>query len=173
MGKRITKRSAGRTGSVVQGIDQSGRQLQQIQDLARFPSENPNPVLRISGVGTVLYANQAARDLDGLLDNEHEDALDAALAKHVAEAFASGEHRVAEFRDDERIHLFALTPVAGESYVNLYGRDVTEERLMQERLLQSEKMVSVGQLVSGVAHEINNPLTGIMGFAQLLSPSVA
>ncbi|MEX2158801.1 MAG: ATP-binding protein [Dehalococcoidia bacterium] len=47
-------------------------------------------------------------------------------------------------------------------------RDVTEERLMQERLLQSEKMVSVGQLVSGVAHELNNPLTGIMGFSQLL-----
>jgi two-component system NtrC family sensor kinase len=41
-------------------------------------------------------------------------------------------------------------------------------RLVQERLLQSEKMSSVGQLVSGVAHELNNPLTGIMGFAQLL-----
>ncbi|TPW00653.1 MAG: multi-sensor hybrid histidine kinase, partial [Alphaproteobacteria bacterium] len=40
--------------------------------------------------------------------------------------------------------------------------------LVQERLLQSEKMSSVGQLVSGVAHELNNPLTGIMGFAQLL-----
>ncbi len=44
----------------------------------------------------------------------------------------------------------------------------THGRLVQERLLQSEKMSSVGQLVSGVAHEINNPLTGIMGFAQLL-----
>jgi signal transduction histidine kinase/CheY-like chemotaxis protein len=41
-------------------------------------------------------------------------------------------------------------------------------RFAQEQLLQSEKMSAVGQMISGVAHELNNPLTAILGYAQLL-----
>ena len=47
-------------------------------------------------------------------------------------------------------------------------RDVTEERDLQARLIQSEKMAAVGTLAGGVAHEINNPMGGILAFAQLL-----
>jgi two-component system NtrC family sensor kinase len=44
-------------------------------------------------------------------------------------------------------------------------------RKTQEQLLQSEKMSAIGQLISGVAHELNNPLTAILGYAQLLQGS--
>ncbi len=53
-------------------------------------------------------------------------------------------------------------------------RDVTDEKRLAEQLLQQEKLAAVGQLVSGVAHELNNPLAGVMAFSQLLlaSPSL-
>jgi signal transduction histidine kinase/FixJ family two-component response regulator len=46
--------------------------------------------------------------------------------------------------------------------------DVTGDRQLQSKLLQTEKMAALGHLVSGIAHELNNPLTAIMGYAQLL-----
>jgi signal transduction histidine kinase/CheY-like chemotaxis protein len=52
-------------------------------------------------------------------------------------------------------------------WLELY-KDVTGEREIQSKLLQTEKMAALGQLVSGIAHELNNPLTTIMGYGQLL-----
>jgi signal transduction histidine kinase len=47
-------------------------------------------------------------------------------------------------------------------------RDITAQRNMEAQLLQAQKLESIGTLAGGVAHEINNPVNGIMGYAQLI-----
>jgi PAS domain S-box-containing protein len=48
-----------------------------------------------------------------------------------------------------------------------YVKDITEEQKLQEQLIQSEKLAGIGILASGVTHEINNPLSGIIGMAEI------
>jgi two-component system NtrC family sensor kinase len=51
------------------------------------------------------------------------------------------------------------------------ARDVSEQIELQEQLVQSAKLSAIGQMISGVAHELNNPLTTVMGYTQLLLAS--
>lgn len=52
------------------------------------------------------------------------------------------------------------------------GRDITELKRVQEQLAQAQKMESIGQLVAGIAHEINTPMGIVLGYAQLLLEEV-
>jgi len=67
------------------------------------------------------------------------------------------------------IRYFPLFDETGEAGgVVLNARDITDRRRLEEQLLQSQKIESIGTLAGGVAHEINNPINGIMNYAQLI-----
>jgi PAS domain S-box-containing protein len=61
-----------------------------------------------------------------------------------------------------------VDPHGTATHIVSVERDISEERRLREQLIHSERLSAVGQLVAGVAHEINNPLQAVMGFAELL-----
>ena len=74
-------------------------------------------------------------------------------------------------RDGSRILLEVSSKgiiIGGDLFVQSFHRDITEKKAIQEQLMHSQKMESIGQLAGGVAHNFNNLLTAILGYAELL-----
>ena len=151
----------------------------QISKLAKFPSENPNPVLRITKDGEVLYSNQAGE----LLLSKWESGIGKTVPEKwrnlIAEAFASGKGTEEEEEVKDKIFSLTIAPVKEAGYANLYARDITDHKRAQDDLqkayarleeqsallAQSAKTVAISTLVAGTAHELNNPLTAVLNFS--------
>jgi len=88
------------------------------------------------------------------------------------QSFASLEMRVRHKQGEWRKILFNFSPLSDESQkiegVVLSGRDVTDLKRLEEQLIQAEKLAAIGQMLAGVAHELNNPLTAILGVTELV-----
>ncbi len=119
-------------------------------DLARFPSENPNPILRIAREGTILYANAASQPLLkewGCETGQHvpDDWKDA-----IAEAYDSKESKEVEVTLGDRIFSIFLTPVEDTHYVNLYGLDITDRKKAEEEIKKSHEMLSEAESIAHI-----------------------
>jgi len=164
------------------------RRLHQQQEFARRLVDNfPDLILVLDAAAHYTFVSPRCKevlgyDVEELQDMEfggrtHPEDLPAALTLYrdiVAgkQTFASLEVRVRHKQGDWRRIRFNFSPLCNEKGdiegVVLSGRDVTDLKRLEEQLIQAEKLAAMGQMLAGVAHELNNPLTAILGVTELL-----
>jgi len=161
-------------------------QLQRERDFnQKILNTTQSMILVLDTAGLISYANRRCFEsgyredelighrLVDWVEASHRDDFDAAL-----ETTANGQQvenlELRVRRSDASMGYFSisLSPMRDEqnvvNSVVVVMTDITDAALLQAKLAHSEKMATIGRLVSGVAHEVNNPLAAILGFTDLL-----
>ena len=127
-------------GFVVFARNATGRKKyeDEIEKLARFPSENPNPVVRVAKGGTIIYANQASAPLLDLWECRTGECLSPEWHQFALDALDAGEIKHTEMVSGDKTFAVVYAPVPESDYINMYGLDITE-RKRAEQALQKER----------------------------------
>lgn len=168
-------------------ITESKRAELELTRLAMAVKQAAEEIVITDVNGTMLYVNPSFENITGYAFSEvvgqnsrilKSDKHDGAFYRHMWETLARGEvwrGRLTNKRKDGTLYEedASISPVrdAAGKIVNYVAvkRDITREVAMEAQLRQSQKMEAIGTLAGGVAHEINNPINGIMNYTQLIT----
>ncbi len=135
------------TGEIVSIYDDVTEQKlaeEEILRLSKFPSENPNPILRIDEARKVIYSNQAGKKQLESLGVEVGKKAPPILYNEIF--MPNGERstrtKIINVQVGERLYEFVIAPVKGSDYTNLYGRDITEKKRAEEALQEKHNQLN-------------------------------
>jgi two-component system NtrC family sensor kinase len=164
------------------------RRLHQQQEFARRLVDSfPDLILVLDTAANYTFVSPRSKEILGYEPQEiaamdfghcvHAEDIPSVQALYddiIAgrQIFASLEVRARHKLGEWRRIRFNFSPLWDEKGQNegaiLSGRDVTDLKRLEEQLIQAEKLAAMGQMLAGVAHELNNPLTAILGATELL-----
>jgi PAS domain S-box-containing protein len=125
------------------GYDISERKQaeKEIKNLAKFPSENPNPILRISNQGEVLYANDSGNKILKILRKINEKKVSQAWQKILKHCAEKQKNYTEEQKIGKRIFSLTYTYVEDADYINVYGQNITDRKNSELEREESQRQL--------------------------------
>jgi len=134
--------------------------------LARFPAENPAPIMRVDSNSVLLYANKASDILLQEWQVKVGDCLPQHLHATCLESLLGNQQKMVDVSCNDRNYELDFSSAEGVDDVSIYARDVTALREARDQALESSRMKSM--FLSTVSHEIRTPMNGVIGMTDLL-----
>lgn len=119
---------------VVQDITESELIEKEVESLARFPSENPNPVIRIAADGMVLYTNISGREILNDWNCTVGEHIPHSWQQYIERIINNNKSEVLEIDTSNRFYSFTFAPVTKAGYVNIYATDITQRKKAEDDL---------------------------------------
>ncbi len=159
-----------RVAEILSGIIERKKAEEKISDLAKFPDENPHPVLRVSAGGRILYSNKPSRVLLERWGCEQGGTLPKRWRGYVSGALKVGDVSEAEAECGSRVFSLTFSPVVDSGYVNIYASDITVRKVVEK--YQAELLAKVESVNAElkdfahiVSHDLKAPLRGVNAIA--------
>ena len=148
-------------------------------DLAKFPEEDPNPILRTTKDGMIIYANPASEHLMSAWKCMIGDILPQPYRELVSDTSRTEAVTRVEISEEGRLFEMIMTPFTDQDYLNIYAIDITGRKRAEtalekahEWLLEHERLSAIGAVAGGMAHDLRNPLGSIKNAIYFLKISL-
>ena len=158
--------------NIINDITERKQAEEAISDIAKFPSENPNPVIRIGRDGCCLYANEACSEML-TWKLEIGKSTPAVLQDIVTDVFTQKFTKTMEIEHNNRIILVQAIPILNSDYANLYIQDITERKRTEKAFKTSEELFRIaGESLTDIVYDWDikekidwfGDIDGLMGY---------
>lgn len=157
--------------AVAKDVTERQEMIQRVENLAEFPQQNPNPVMRVSRDGELVYSNSAAKEFRRCGDCQGDNKICATLIKYVEQSFVEGRPVFAERSCGDKVYALCFSAVSDKPFANIYGMEITERKEAEAQLTRLSAAIysaAEGVIITdaeGVIQYVNPAFESISGYS--------